>query len=301
MMTAIVALLAGSPAFTQEESITSAPPFGDDALLEGLAPDGWKLGTAIEHYNVATLYNKIDGRSELYMAYDVRGLSWATFVPTDEKGRYVDVFAYDMRSVAGAFGIYAVERDVDQPPIDVGREGYLTDGNHYFWKGQWYVYVQSSHDDEKGVSTGYKIAKAIAARLEDSGEPVPGLDTLPTDGVVNDSITYFKADAMSLDFMTNTFMARYKDGENLVSCFVSQRESAEEAESIRKEYIQYMTDYGDTMEEIAVDGVKMAVGDLGGGYTDVVFVIDSRIGGVSAVRGKDAAVKAAREFLAKLR
>ena len=283
------------------ETISSAPDFGDDALLEGLAPEGWKYGTTIEHYNVATLYNKINGRSELYMAFDVRGLSWATFSPEGESGRFVDVFAYDMRGVSGAFGIYAVEREMDQPAVDLGREGYVTDGNHYFWKGDWYVYVQTSHEDEKGVKAGYQIAKALADRIVDSGDPVPGMDTLPEDGLKRDSITFYKTDAMSLDFMTNTFMGRYTHGDGLATCFVSKRDSKEDAENIRAQYIQFIEDYGDGLEHVTVDGVDLAVGDLGGGYTDVIFVLDTRIAGITGVRGKDSAVEAAKAFLSKLK
>lgn len=298
---ALAAPYAVADSHDSEETITSATPFGDDALLQGLAPDGWHLGTTIEHYNVASMYNKINGRSELYMAYDVRGLSWATFSPDNESGRFIDVFAYDMRSVEGAFGIYAIERETNQPPIDIGREGYLTDGNHYFWVGNWYIYVQSSKEDEFGTSAGYAVAKALAARIPDSGKPVSGLDLLPRQGIVHDSITFYKTDAMSLDFMTRTFMARYAHGDGLASCFVSKRDTAEDAVDIRRQYIEYMENYGDSFDRRTVDGVEFAVGDLGGGYTDVIFVIDTRIAGVSGVRGVDSAVEAAKAFLAKLK
>ena len=284
-----------------EETITSAPPFGDDALLEGLAPEGWGLGSPIEHYNVATLYNKINGRSELYMAYDVKGLSWATFVTESESGRFVDVFAYDMRSVSGAFGSYAVEREMDQPPAGLGRDSYRTGANHYFWKGNWYMYVQSSHDDDLGRQTAYALAKALADRIPDSGEEVMGLDWLPQDEILSDSVMYFKADAMSLDFMTHTFMARYKTDQGLVTGFVSKRESASDAESIRAAYGKYMEEYGVSATTETIDGVEMIVGNLGGGYHDIVFVIDTRIAGISSVRGRDTAVTAARSFLAKLK
>jgi hypothetical protein len=44
-----------------DTSIRDATPFGDDALLAGLGPEGWRQSGKIEHYNVASLYDKIDG------------------------------------------------------------------------------------------------------------------------------------------------------------------------------------------------------------------------------------------------
>lgn len=282
-----------------DTSIHSAVEFGEDAVLEGLSPKSWHQAGAIEHYDIARLYDKINGRSELYMAYDVVGLSWVSFVEDTDNNTFMDVFLYDMRSPTGAFGVYSVEREIDQPKVALGREGYRTDSNHYFWKGKYYVYIQASIDTEAVVSAGLSVAKALADRLDDSGGPVLGLDLVPKDGVIEDSIQYFKVDAMALDFMTETFTALYPLGDTTVKAFMSRRSSEEEAGKIVEQYAGYLEEYGDDLERKTVEGTEYIVADLGGGFYDGVFRVGSVVAGVSAVEGGADAVVAASAVIQK--
>jgi hypothetical protein len=281
--------------------MTAAIPFGDDALLEGLAPEGWSQTGDIEHYNVASLYDKIDGRSELYMAYDVRGLSWASYVQDVDSSRFIDIFVYDMRSPTNAFGIYSVEREVDQPAVDVGREGYRTGSNYYFWKGNHYVYVNSSHVSDEATAAGLALAQSVAGRLMDDGGPVLGLDWLPREGLMEDSVQYFKVDAMAMDFMTETFTGQYNWGEAPVKAFITKRPSEDAAVAVLREYHKYLADYGDEVEKFEVDGVEVAVADLGGGFYDAVFRIGDRVAGITGLQGADATKTAAAKLLALLK
>lgn len=281
--------------------MTAAIPFGDDALLAGLAPAGWSQTGEIEHYNVASLYDKIDGRSELYMAYDVRGLSWVSFVKDGDTSRFIDVFAYDMRSPTNAFGIYSVEREVDQPAVDVGREGYRTGSNYYFWKGNYYVYVNSSHVSDEATAAGLALAQGVAARLTDDGGPVHGLDWLPREGLIEDSVQYFKVDAMAMDFMTETFTGQYRWGDTPVKAFITKRASGDDAAVVLGEYHKYLADYGDEVEKYEVDGVEVAIADLGGGFYDAVFRVGDTVAGITALQGADATKAAAAKLLGLLK
>ncbi len=283
-----------------DRSIQSAEAFGDDALLEGLTPDGYTQAGDIEHYNVAALYDKIDGRSELYMSYDVIGLSWVSFKHNDDPNDFIDVFVYDMRATTTAFGIYSVEREIGQPKVDIGREGYTSDSNVYFWKGKYYAYIQASKDTEQSEAAADGIAREIASRLDDPGDEIIGLDRVPTDGMVEDSIQYFRTDAMSLDFMTDTFIARYGTEDDYVTAFMSTRDTTEDAADIVEKYKGYLTDYGDNVETVDVDGTPVTIGDLGGGYYDAIFHLENTVAGVSAIEGKDATLAAAKAEMERL-
>ena len=118
------------------------------------------------------------------MAYDVVGLSWVSFVHNDDPNLFMDVFLYDMATPTGAYGIYSVEREPGQEKVDLGREGYRTDSNHYFWKGKYYAYIQTSLETEPAIQASFTVAKNLADRLEDSGGPVEGIDLVPTEGLV---------------------------------------------------------------------------------------------------------------------
>ncbi|MEX2015593.1 MAG: DUF6599 family protein [Candidatus Hydrogenedentales bacterium] len=288
--------VADQPAI--DTSIKDAAEFGDDALVADLAPEGWEQSGDIELYNVATLYNKINGRSELYMSYDVLGLSWVSFVNKEDNAQFIDVFLYDMRSPTGAFGIYSVEREAGQEKLGLGDAAYRTGANIFFWKGEHYGYIQAS--DESAKDAVEALARSLLERLPASDEPVLNLELVPTEGMVEDTLQFFRADAMSLDFMSNTFTAHYLIDGTDMTAFMSRRDSAEEAAQVKESYAGYLEEYGEDVQRHDVHGIEVIVGDLGGGFYDAVFASGDVVGGISATEGADAALKGATALIEKL-
>lgn len=284
-----------------DTSIRDAAEFGDDALLEGLIPEGWSQTGNIEHFNVATLYNKIDGRSELYMAYDVKGLSWVSMVQDGNQDNFLDIFVYDMSTTTGAFGIYSVEREPDQEKLPLGRECYKTGSNLYFWKGQHYAYINASREDKDNDAAALFAATKLLERVGDDGGQIVGLDWLPAGGLNKDSIQYFMADAMSLDFMNQTFVGKYDFGNGEFKSFISKRDSAEDATSIFDQFNEYGGEYGDSVEKVSVSGVEVGLTDWGGGFYDGVATVGNSIFGVSNIEGKDAATSAMKSLIDQLK
>jgi len=281
-----------------DHSITDASaPFGDDNLVKDLAPQGWKQTGPIEHYNVAALYNKINGRSELYMAYDVLGLSWVSFVQESDPDNFVDLFVYDMRTPKNAFGIFSVEREPGQTPAQLGRLSYQTGSNMYFWQGNHYGYVNASRTNDANSKAAHDVLAGLMTRLSDSGETIDGLDWLPQEGLIQDTVQYFKADALSLDFLTDTFAGQYQMGDKKVRAFVSRRKDEAEAAALLASFTQYSKDYAEGAETTTVDGVEVSMADWGGVF-DGVFHLGSTVAGVSNVEGKDN-VNAALSMLIK--
>lgn len=268
------------------EVTDASAPFGDDALVKDLAPAGWKQTGPIEHYNVAALYNKINGRSELYMAYDVLGLSWVSFVQESNNDNFLDLFVYDMRTPKSGFGIYSVEREPGQTAANFGRMSYQTGSNFYFWQGKYYGYVNASRQDDANTAAAQAILAGLMPRLQDTGEAVDGLDWLPSEGLIQDTVQYFKVDAMSLDFLDNTFAGMYQVGDAKVRGFVSRRASEEEAAGIQTSFGQYSKDYAEGAEAITIDGVETTVADWGDVF-DGAFHIGSTFAGITNVEGKD--------------
>lgn len=288
---------ATSAAKGAENKAADATAALHDTLLKELAPEGWQQAGEIEHYTVENLYVKINGRSELYMAYDVEALSWVSFISGEDETNFIDLFLYDMGSPNGAFGIFSVEREPGQPPAALGRQGYRTDANHYFWKGRYYVYVQTANEDEAAQRDGLAVASGLNERLQDSVGGVTGLDDLPRQGLVEDTIQYFRVDAMSLDFMKETFTARYRMGDALVTVFVSDRGEEKIARLVQEQYVGYLVEYGENPERLLFGDVGVGLSDLGGGFYDAMFRIGAKVYGVSGVEGRDPVVKAVETLL----
>ena len=70
--------------------------------LEGLTPEGFAQKSPVERYTEVNLYEKINGRSELFHAYDVTGMTFVTFSKADDPAKFIDVFLYDMATPLAA-------------------------------------------------------------------------------------------------------------------------------------------------------------------------------------------------------
>ncbi len=265
------------------------------------APKGWKKPGGVERYTITNLYDKIDGRSELYNSYDIVGMTFVTFLNESDSSKYIDVFLYDMRTAMGGYGVFSVERSPGNPPIKMGRMAYRTDRDLFLWKGQYYLTVLASHDTPDVQDRVLEIGKTIEATLKDNGGSVWGMDMLPAENRKDETIQYFQIDAMALSFMTNTFTAEYAFGDENITLFLSKQESETIAADKVKQYLGYLEKYGDDVEQTEIDGVTCSSGDMGGGFFDAAFQFGSYIAGVSAVQGREDGIKAATWFLSALK
>ena len=182
----------------------------------------------------------------------------------------------------------------------VGDEGYETGSNFYFRKGRFYGYINSSMTNEANYAAGHAVAKVLMDRIETDERAILGLDWLPIEGLIGDSLAFFKADAMSLDFLTNTMFGNYMMGEHKIRVFMTIRSDDAEAESIFKEFQVYGNEYADKVEIVSVDGNDVALTDWGGDFYDGVVQIGSTIVGVTNVEGRDLAVTSMTQMIASL-
>jgi hypothetical protein len=132
--------------------------------LEGLTPEGFTKNGLIERYTEANLFEKIDGRSELFQSYDVTGMTFVTFSKANDPSRFIDVFLYDMTTSLGAFGVYSVERRPGSKAIATGDGGHRSGADLFFRKGQYYVSILTSGPDEE-VQKAAALADTLANRL----------------------------------------------------------------------------------------------------------------------------------------
>lgn len=261
--------------------------------LEQVDLEGWQAAGPAERYVVANLYDKINGRSELFMAYGVEGLAFQTFRNASDSTQYIDVFLYDMATAPGAFGVYSVERWPDQETLKLGRDGYRNDNDVFFWKGRYYASILASGDEPSVRKAQMSLAEQLAKALEDSGDMLWGFEVLPMDDVVRDTVQFFMVDALSLGFMNDTYTAEFKSGNDRISVFVSRADSSEAAQERHDKYVEYMRRYGSSVDESTSSGVTLTIADMGGGYHDVIFRDGRHVAGVTAVPEREAALAAA--------
>ncbi len=293
LMVAVFACSDRKPSPSVSEA-TSEPGTLSD-LMAQITPEGWTLYDQVDLFTAENLYERINGRAELYLAYNVVNMATVTYEDKTDSGRFVELSVFDMGDPTNAFGIFSVERFQGEPPLELGRSSYRSDANVYVWKGKFYIAVVTSDITEEFQQRSLDIADKVTEFLSDSGEPVWGLITLPQDQLIHDSVQYFKVDAMGLDFMTNVYTAEYRHGETTVKAFLSQQADSDAALGLVEQYASFSREYGRDYTRMTKDGVEYIVCDMGGSF-DVIFSRSQLVFGVISVKDRETAIKLASDL-----
>ena len=262
--------------------------------LEALTPEGLSKKSLVERYTEANLYEKIDGRSELFQSYDVTGMTFVTFSKADDPSKFVDDLPlYDMTTPPRHFGVTSFARALSRSKsVAIGDGGQRTGADLFFRKGRYYASILTSGPDGEVQKAASALAETLANRLKGEAADLWGLAMLPAKNRIDDSVQYLMVDALGLDFLTNAFKAQYRDGESEFTAFVARCKSDANAAEVLAKYKTHLEEFGTMAEPARIEGASVMFAEAGDGGFDGACQVGDVIAGVTAVKGRDAAVKA---------
>lgn len=279
-----------------EDLLGDAPAPFARVLPVAYGSPSWATGQTVERYGPNNLYEKINGRADQYLAYDVQGLEVQGFTASAGDGRFVDVYLYDMGTPLNAFGIYSAERTPGAETVDLGQEGYDAGGSIFFHAGRFYAQVIPGAADADSLQAARAIATAVEQGLPaDATATTTTFDPtemLPAEGLAEDSVQYVKEDALGLGFLTNATVANYTVGDDYLTVFVIHEASPEAAAQTLKKYREYIERYGDVVDEQTTPRGTRLTGNVSGFY-DTVFTSGAWIGGASGASAAEPAQRLA--------
>lgn len=264
-------------------------------VLSEITPAGWRMMGTAERFNPQNLWQRINGYAEFFLSYDMVQMTFAVYTDSSNDETFIEASIYDMGDPANAFGVFSAERQKYFFPLDLGRKGYRSEASLFIWKGQYYVRMIASRDDLSIRKINLELAKKLIHSLSDTGEPVWGLKILPKAGRVPGSVRFFRRDAMGLDFLENTYTARYRQNGALVTVFLSKTEDIATADKILGRYIAYARQFGEGVKDLTRKGTVFTLCDMGGSY-DVLFQNDGMIAGITSVKERNTALACAAEI-----
>lgn len=211
--------------------IADGSPAADLGLFpRGILDDGWRLDGRVEVFDPDTLYTKIDGAAEQYLAFGFRRLYYATIARDDA---FINLEIYDQGAVSGAIGIFAAQRD---GTVTLERLGpayfYRTPvgalgiaGTHYF--------KISGSAETPAVRAKAEALVPLLARAPGSATPA-GLGPFRalTDGlkVPFDGIGFEKANVFGYEFLGDTWFGRAGQADS--RWFIHEAKDAGDARSV---------------------------------------------------------------------
>ena len=154
-----------------------------------LSPEvqGWKKAGPPEVYGRKTLFKYIDGGAELYISYSMEKLTAFRYVKGKDEEIKVDVF--DMGNSYNAYGVFFQGRE--SLTKEIGQDSEYSSGLLHFWKDRYYVSLLGYPETPEKQQVLLKLGREISRLIPREGPLPPILSSLPTEGLIPESIRYF--------------------------------------------------------------------------------------------------------------
>ena len=146
-------------------------------------PEGWEIGRSGDHYletfNAENLYEKIDGRAESFLQYDVVGMAYTYYHPEGSEANEVQLYIFEMANPLKALGKYGTEKPEEPDPLELGSDGYASGASVFFHAKAYYVQVVPTSESEEFRSFALTIARRISNAILPGSAPDPSADSEP--------------------------------------------------------------------------------------------------------------------------
>ena len=324
-----------SPSERQAELADVPDPQRELAALLPLTdlPGGWEVGQSgdrsLETFSADNLFEKIDGRAESFLQYDVVGMAYTYYHPEGDQANEVQLYIFEMQSPLNALGKYGTEKPEEPEPLELGSEGYASGASVFFHAKRYYVQVIPTSDSEEFRDFALSIARRISNEIlpgsapepddsaslasterEGDAEPVPAAEpsgaaesgaeevdpaalfSLLPEGPGKSGEKYVAQDVFGYAFLSDVFMADYADGEFMWQGFVRPYASPERAREVFDQYRAEAEAFDAEISEVETDSVDAMFVAENFGLVEAVFLKGNAVGGANGATE----VEPAKEF-----
>lgn len=207
------------------------------------APPGLKPMGPPEVHGPDSLYEKINGQAELYLAAGFNVLTHQWFGEDDDPDTWVEVYVYHMGEVANAFSVYSLQRREDGRKLDLAPFAYHTENAVYLVHGPFYMEIIAAEASEETLSLLLRLAENFVDHNKVEQESVHGLELFPQENLEKGSIVMIAGNAFGYEGLDRVFTAAYTMDGSRVTAFVSKRKTPREAKDLALKYHQFLKSF----------------------------------------------------------
>ncbi len=226
-----------------------------------------------ERFGPDTLYEKINGRADLYLSSGFVTLETQRFVMDGASGSWVEVFVYDMATPENAFSVFSMQRREDAQGDDIAPNAYRTANALFMAHANFYLEFIGTDDSENLQQIMGVLARAfLDAHGGTTAIRAPGAEYFPQEDVEPDSLQLITANAFGYEQLDQVYTCAYNIEGHRLTAFVSRRPDAGAAAALAAAFEQTMRAYGAT----SVDGSSGVDGAVALQFFDTYEIVFSR-------------------------
>lgn len=255
--------------------------------------------SAPEVFNPDNLYDKIDGKAELYLSAGVLGMRCQRFALKNNPNTWMEFFVYDMDNLRQSFAVYSMQQRAEAQSLDLATYAYKTENALFFCCGRYYIEAITASPTREMMAAMLSVSRQFVARNPPSESRLAELDLFPAEHLRPNSYMLQPADAFGFDGFKNVFSAKYTVTGAEVMAFLTVRPTVEEATALSAAYRQFLLTNGGrnlpgTGKVPAANLAEML------GSVELVFSRGKVVGGVHAAPSAEAAEQTAALLYKKI-
>jgi hypothetical protein len=274
-------------------------PSAQTALID-VTDSGVSPFSPPERFSPETLYEKINGRADLYLASGFVALETQRFSMNAAGGSWVEVFVYDMATAENAFSVFSMQRRQDARTDDRMPNAYRTENALFMTHANFYLEFIGT-DSAPALQQAMETLASRFVQAQGGGERahVPGADLFPPDGMRPATLQLITANAFGYEQLDQVYTCEYDHAGSPLTAFVSPRPDAEAAAALAADYQGAMVSFGamvvDHPKPLA-PGVVLQLFDT----YEIIFSRGRYLAGVHEADNLEAAASLARRVASHL-
>ena len=293
---AVLVATAAAPA--APKPVASAP----NESLPTLPPE-LSAFSAPETFTADNLYDKVDGKADLYLTAGFVGLQCQRLALKATNDVWMEWFVYDMGTLPQAFSVFSLQRRAEAQALDLTEFAYQTQNALFFVCGRCYVEAVTAMPTEPMMAAMRAMARQFVAANPPGATRIPELKLFPPENLEAGSQGLQVADAFGFDQFTNVFTAKYRlpDGATNaeVLAFLEMTKTPAAAATLRDAYRSFL---------LANGGKEIEAGDAASlgkpinfmDSVEIIFAEGDLVAGVHAAPDAASAAKVARRLADRL-
>jgi len=208
----------------------------------------WVLDGEVETYDPANLFEYINGEAELFRDYDFVQMVTAYYIQSEQTSLAFSIDIFDMGSPLNAFGIYSMYRRPGLQFQELGEEGIVSATNVKFYKGKYFVQLNTASMDSGAQCAIISCARNIAAKISPASVPEE-LTWLPETDRMAHTLTYKTRGFMGLENFRSVVQADYRLGKMQCTGFLAIFTDAAEAQQSLQNFTDVVSRQGEILEK----------------------------------------------------
>lgn len=232
---------------------------------------GWQQSGAKRQYTPDNLFDYRDGAAEGYLIFGfvrMQGIDCQSGTTT------LSIDVSDMTDADSAYGMFAANRDTNQPIAKIGMGAQVLPQSLSFAKGKYFVEIVETDGNTKSDQTAalQAFAAKIVQLLDGRETPPEALQWFPGENQV--SVRLVPESVLGLKILKRGYVAKYKEGQAFIVIEQSAESAAEVMTKLRARFEgSTPTKLGDEAFQVKapyLDGVcVLRKGPIIAGYTNL--------------------------------